>query len=141
MVRTESLRRRPLWAVVRRSIERARGRFGMRLTHFTVQRDHLHLVIEGVESRALRSAMTGLNVRIARGLNRVMKTSGRRVAERYHTRILRTPREVRHVVRYVLGNTKHHGGEATWDLSSRAYPELVETPRSWLLKKALDLIR
>jgi hypothetical protein len=47
---------------------------------------------------------------MARRLNRAHRRTGRVWAERYHARILRTPREVRNVLVYVLGNWRHHGG-------------------------------
>ena len=48
-------------------------------------------------------------VRIARGVNRVWQRTGRVFADRYHDRILRTPREVRNALAYVLNNARRHG--------------------------------
>jgi len=42
-------------------------------------------------------------------VNRVMgRRKGRVVADRYHARVLRTPREVRNALRYVLLNARRH---------------------------------
>jgi hypothetical protein len=62
--------------------------------------------------------MQGLSIRIAKGLNRLMARSGKVLADRFHQRILRTPTEVRHVVRYVRNNRAVH--RARWGESTGA---------------------
>jgi hypothetical protein len=52
--------------------------------------------------------MLGLEVRLARRLNRVLGRRGKFFADRYHTRTLRTPSEVRSALHYVLNNHAHH---------------------------------
>jgi hypothetical protein len=51
----------------------------------------------------------GLAVRVARTLNRLWKRSGRVFSDRFHARPLRTPREVRSALAYVLHNARRHG--------------------------------
>ena len=46
--------------------------------------------------------MHGLDVRIARAVNRMLDRHGRVLGDRCHTRALRTPHEVRNVLAYVL---------------------------------------
>jgi hypothetical protein len=53
--------------------------------------------------------MTGLAVRVARGLNRLWRRVGAVLADRFHARVLRTPREVRAALVYVLQNARKHG--------------------------------
>ena len=89
----------------------ARERHGVRLCHYSVQGDHVHLLVEARDAVALGRAMKGLGVRIARGLNRLMGTRGPVLADRYHARILRSPRQVRNALAYVLGNHRHHAGQ------------------------------
>ncbi len=79
-----------------------------RITHFSVQGNHMHLVVEADDRRALSSALRSLSIRIARGLNRVMGRRGKVIGGRYHARVLRSPTEVRNVVRYVLANHARH---------------------------------
>jgi hypothetical protein len=58
--------------------------------------------------------MQGLLIRVARALHRLWRRNGAIVGDRFHSRILRTPREVRNAIRYVLANAKKHaaqGGE------------------------------
>ena len=52
--------------------------------------------------------MKRLSARIGRCVNRVFERSGKVLDGRYHHRLLRTPREVRHALAYVLLNARHH---------------------------------
>ena len=102
-----SLRRKEAFAVLRRALGAAR--FGLRVVHHSVQTNHVHLLVEAEDARALSRGMKGLGVRIARALNALWRRSGRVLADRYHARILRTPREVRNALHYVLVNAARHG--------------------------------
>ena len=53
--------------------------------------------------------MQGLLIRVARALNRAWRRGGSIFSDRYADRILRTPREVRNALAYVLNNAKRHG--------------------------------
>ncbi len=104
-----SMRQKAGFLVVKRAFARATERFGFRLVHYSVQTNHMHLLVEAQDERALSRGMQGLGVRIARSLNTLWKRAGRVLADRYHARILRTPREVRNALRYVLANAHKHG--------------------------------
>jgi hypothetical protein len=84
-------------------------RFGMRLVEFAVLSNHLHLVCEADDERALARGIKGLCVRIARALNRLWNRVGSVFSDRYHAHVLRTPREVRNALNYVLHNAALHG--------------------------------
>lgn len=104
-----NLRARRAFARLVPALIAARERLGMRLVQYSVQGDHIHLIVE-VESRAaLSRGMQGLCVRIARALNPMMKRSGSVFADRFHHRVLSTPRQVRTALAYVLGNGRKHG--------------------------------
>lgn len=104
-----SLRRAGEFTVVRYRFELAADRFGARLVHYTVQSNHLHLIVEAQDERALARAMKGVLVRIARGLNKLWRRRGPIFDDHYHARILKTPREVRNAPVYVLQNARKHG--------------------------------
>src|SRR5688572_29131264 len=97
-----SLRSRGLFGRVQSALAYGQERFGFRLVHFSVQRDHLHLIAEASDRRALSRGMQGLTIRVARAVNRQLGRSGSVFAERYHARALRTPRAVHFALRYVL---------------------------------------
>jgi REP element-mobilizing transposase RayT len=90
----------------KRALGPRRGHF--RLVEFSVQRDHLHLLVEAGDEIALARGLQGLGIRIARRLNKHLGRRGRLLRDRYHARILRKPREVRHCLVYVLNNRRKH---------------------------------
>lgn len=85
-----------------------------RVVHYSVQENHIHLVVEAEDAHRLSSSMRALVVRVARRVNRVLQRNGRFWADRWHGVTLTSPRQVRHVLVYVLQNRrKHaHGGGA-----------------------------
>ncbi|HTE56930.1 MAG TPA: transposase [Kofleriaceae bacterium] len=109
-----SLRGFRTYPAIRTALLAARDRLGMRIVHFSVQGDHLHLLVEAQDQVALGRAMKGFGVRVARRLNKLAGRCGRVIADRYHSRALLTPREVRAALVYVIQNGKKHasGGEA-----------------------------
>ena len=103
-----SLREPALFAVVRRALDRGKRQFGFSLAQFSVQRDHLHLIAEANDRRALSRGMQGLSIRVARAVNAQLGRSGKLFVDRYHARALTTPRTVRLALRYVLLNVRKH---------------------------------
>ncbi len=92
-----------------------------RLLHFSAQADHLHLLVEADDSHSLRHGLQGLAIRVARAVNRAVARRGKVWWDRFHARLLRTPREVRNALVYVLQNSrKHHAGERGLDPCSSA---------------------
>jgi putative transposase len=79
--------------------------------HYAVQPDHLHLVVEAQHRKALTAGARGLSVRVARLLNRARGRSGKVFADRFHARPLRTPREVRRALAYVLLQERRHAAK------------------------------
>jgi len=76
--------------------------------HFSVQSNHLHLLVEADDRRALARGVQGLCVRVARAVNRQLERKGRLFADRYHARILKTARAAHFALRYVLLNARKH---------------------------------
>ena len=107
--RLPSLRARPQLRVLRRAFGAGCERFGFRLIEFAVLSNHLHLIVEGRDRRALVRGLQGLFIRCAKALNRLWGRRGRVFADRHHDRVLRTPKEVRAALVYVLGNARRHG--------------------------------
>ena len=96
------------YEVLKQCFAAACERFGFRLVHYSVMTNHLHLICEGTNRKAFSRGMQGLLIRIAKRLNRLWKRRGSIFAERYHEHILRTPREVRNALTYVLNNFWRH---------------------------------
>lgn len=112
-----TLRARPEAAFLRTEVVRARveaalaraQRNGFQVLAFSVQRDHVHLVVEAGPMRALRSSLQGLTIRLARAVNKALGRTGRVWGDRYHRRDLARPAEVRSALVYVLQNGRKHG--------------------------------
>ena len=79
-----------------------------RVLEFSIQTDHLHLLVEANGPTGFERGVRGLAIRIARLINRLCGRRGAVWADRYHARVLRTPREVRNALVYVLNNFKKH---------------------------------
>jgi len=123
---------------LRRAFGQARDRFGTRLIEFSVQGNHLHLIVEADGTEDLSRAMQGLAIRIAKALNAMMRRAGRVFADHYFSRLLRTPAELANAIRYVLQNHAHHYGHTKTDpFSSAALDDrgpLLAPAKGWLLR-------
>ncbi|HEU4580393.1 MAG TPA: transposase [Polyangiaceae bacterium] len=97
-----------LFNKVRSALAEGQERFGFRLVHFSVQSNHLHLIAEAADRRALSRGMQGLSIRVARAVNGALSRAGRLFADRYHARALTTPRATYFALRYVLLNARKH---------------------------------
>jgi REP element-mobilizing transposase RayT len=131
-----SLRAADRFHAIRHAFKAARGRHGLRLAEFAVLGNHLHLIVEADDNSCLSRGLQGLCVRLTRALNRVLRRGGNVFADRFHSRLLRTPTELVRAIRYVIDNARHHFGRADASCSSRApdAQELLDAPRGWLLR-------
>jgi REP element-mobilizing transposase RayT len=148
--------------VIRRALTAGQERFGFRLVHFSVQSNHLHLIAEARDRRALSRGMQGLAVRVAKAVNRRLQRRGTVFADRYYSRAMQTPRDVWLGLRYVLSNVRKHVrgpgrlpagyvdacSSAPWfdswsrpremafvgNVTARAGPAPVVCARTWLLR-------
>jgi REP-associated tyrosine transposase len=149
-----SLRHRRFVARFERSLRELRARRGFRVVEYSIQSNHAHFVIEVDDSAELGRGMKALGARFARVVNRAFGSRGVVLRDRYHLRILRTPREVRNALAYVLLNVRKHRAQrglatpsridpassgrwfAGWasDVLLARDPPAVGTARSWLLR-------
>jgi REP element-mobilizing transposase RayT len=130
-----------------------RGRF--RLVQYSIQVDHVHLIVEASCARDLACGLKSIVARFARAVNRVWHRTGAVLADRCHVHVLRTPREVRNAIAYVLLNARRHLAKRGKALPKPARvdpassgrwfdgwlrgsvgstdPPVVAPPRTWLL--------
>jgi hypothetical protein len=106
-----SLRRRGVVREVEASFRVACERGHFRLLHYSIQRDHLHAIVEAEGAGALGRGMKSLAARFARAVNRALGRSGPVLTDRYHVRVLSTPAQVRNALRYVLLNARRHAAK------------------------------
>ena len=112
--RVSALRRQSIFNRIEQALSalRRRSRISQerfRITHFSIQENHIHLIIEATDRDALARGAQGLAIRIARRVNAALDRKGTFWTERYHASPLKTPRQVRNALVYVLHNRKKHG--------------------------------
>jgi REP element-mobilizing transposase RayT len=82
----------------------------LRVIHFSIQSDHVHLIVEGGDRHRLSAGLRSFVIRFALRLNRLLgRIKGKVWADRYHRHDLKTPTETRNALAYVLANYKKHG--------------------------------
>ncbi len=133
---------------------RESNRRSFRIVHYSIQHNHLHLIVEADDRAALSRGLRGLAVRVARRVNKLLFRRGRFWADRWHGRPLTSPRQVRHALVYVLQNFRKHSaislGAALDPLSSAEWfyglaeslpagfrsigPPATQASQTWLLR-------
>jgi REP element-mobilizing transposase RayT len=123
----KNVRNKETLKTLRLAIQNAR-RHGLRVLHYSFQPNHVHLIIEANDNSILTRGMRSLTNTFAKKLNH-----GRIQVERYHLHVLRTPRESRNAIHYVLFNQQKHekGTRSTVD----DYSSVL------CLKEGIDLVR
>jgi REP element-mobilizing transposase RayT len=126
-----------------------------RVVHFSVQFDHIHLIVEAPSRKALSRGVAGLTISIARRVNALVERRGRVFADRWHGRALTSPRAVRHALVYVLANFRKHDARRAQraevdgyssapyftdfaEYSGKAPLEVHTRPRSWRILHGTD---
>ncbi len=158
-----NMRSRRGFRVALRAFAGSSQRFGMRITHFSVMGNHVHLIAEADGTAALTRGMQGLAIRLAKGFNKLMGMRGPVFADRYHARPLSNPTETRNAIDYVMSNARIHANrqgkqgprgddeyavgprqlhdpKALWRRYTDAGPPVVE-PAGWLLSEGWKLAR
>ena len=83
---------------------------GFALVQYSVQQDHLHLLIEAESKQELARGMQGLMIRIAKRLNRYWRRRlGSVFADRYFARAVEGAHAIKRALAYVLNNARKHG--------------------------------
>jgi REP element-mobilizing transposase RayT len=103
------LRRYGIAGVLRAAFVRTAARQGFLICQFSIQGNHIHLVVEASSTVALARGVQGWATSVARRLNAALGRRGDVFADRYHSVLLRTPRQVRNAICYVLQNARRHG--------------------------------
>lgn len=80
------------------------------IVHFSIQTNHLHLIVEADNRDVVRRKMSGVTIAFAKRFNRLLgRRKGKVWDDRYHRRDIKSTRDMRNVLRYVFGNAKKHG--------------------------------
>ena len=164
----QALREATITVALRELNDREHGAF--RIVHISIQRTHVHLLVEAGHKLALSRGMQSFQISAAKHLNRAvsLKQATRRrgavFPDRFHQEIIKTPRQARHALAYVLNNGRKHREDQSpatrkwnvdafstgalfagwreredealmWRLPARYKPLVVYLPTTWLLQE------
>ncbi len=122
-----NMRKRKLYQKLRAVFFAMHDRPGFRIAHFSVQKNHLHLIVEAKGSTALSRGVQSFKIRFANEVNSFLGRGrkGTVFADRYHSHILKTPTQTRNCIAYVILNGRRHGEDR-----GHPRPELWKDPCS-----------
>lgn len=150
-----SLRRRDMYKAVRNASLAAARSERFRIVHISLQRSHVHMLVEAEHKRALAQGMQGFQISAVKHINAALGDGtgprrGKVFSDRYHLTVITSPTQARHAISYVLGNWRHHGedrGELskTWLVdpfsSAIQFPgwlERQDDPWMWPMRQGYD---
>jgi REP element-mobilizing transposase RayT len=150
-----SLRRRELYRALREATITVAMRERLRIVHISLQRDHVHMLVEAEHKAALAKGMQGFMISAAKHINRALGDGGRRrrgrvFNDRYHVEVITSPTQARHTIGYVLGNWRKHkedqqGLASTWLVDPFStgvlfadWKELDGKPWMWPIREGYD---
>ena len=151
-----SLRRRDMYRAIREATIVAAIRERIRIVHISLQRTHVHLLVEAEDKRALARGMQGFTISAARNINtllgndRYRRRRGSVFADRYHLEVITSPTRAHHALSYVVNNWRKHGEDqhglaATWlvdpfssGISFPDWQELEGKAFMWPMRETYD---
>jgi REP element-mobilizing transposase RayT len=104
---TVNLRTRETLEAFRKAVGEARV-FGLYVIHFSLQSNHLHMIVEAKNSEALGRGMKSFGARLGKSLRKIIGGRGSVFAGRYDLNVLKSPTEMKHALAYVLLNASKH---------------------------------
>lgn len=129
-----SLRRRAAYHAVRQATLIAAMRGSIRIVHLSIQRSHIHLLVEAKSQQALAQGMQSFQVSAAWHLNAAVgkmnggpRRRGTVFADRYHARIITSPTQARHALNYLRVNRPMEG------VTGRDAPANASSAAAWLV--------
>jgi REP element-mobilizing transposase RayT len=137
-------------------------KFGLHILQFSLLRDHIHVVIEAKNNKALSKGMKSLGGRMGKALRAEIGGKGPVFNGRYHLRLLNNPTQTKNAIAYVLLNQSNHEKDipkidfyssamhfSEWKalvgrkwstkfaagIEPRPLPDYLSPPNSWLAKE------
>ena len=101
------LRTDRMFKAIRAALRTIGGRIGFRVVHASIQRTHLHFLVEAEDKGVLTRGVRALAIAMARRINAACGRRGK-VFARYHATVITSRRQARNTLAYVLNNWRHH---------------------------------
>src|SRR5689334_1437368 len=110
-----NLRRRCVYQAIREATLTTARREDFHIVQLSIQRTHVHLLVEADDKRALAAGMQGFQISAAKHLNAAIskgrpgpRRRGAVFPDRYHAEIITSPRQARHALSYLMNNWRKH---------------------------------
>jgi len=150
-----SLRRRPMYKAIREATIIAALRERFRIVHVSLQRTHVHMLVEAESKDALARGMQGFQISAARNINTALgdrhrRRRGKVFADRYHVEVIKSPTQARRTLIYVINNWRKHredqeGLARTWlvdpfstGILFPGWQELEDKAFMWPMRETYD---
>jgi len=111
-----NLRRSLVYRAIRAATLITATRRDFRIVQLSIQRTHVHLLVEAQDKAALSAGMHGFQISAAKQLNAAIgkerggpRRRGAVFPDRYHAVVISSPRQARHALSYVINNWRKHG--------------------------------
>jgi REP element-mobilizing transposase RayT len=119
------------------AFRKGKERDGFALLHYSIQHEHLHLMVEVKNRRKLSKGLQALGIRVVKALNSLWRRrKGCVFAERYFATALQNLRQIWRTIRYVLNNGRKHG---SWRVQGQLHP--YSSGRWYLPWRVQDICR
>lgn len=106
------------------AIKRARLK-GLKVVHYTLEYNHVHLLVESEDNKTLHKGMQAFGITIAKAINKIKRTKGVVYKNRYHLRLIESPRQLKNVLHYIFNNgVKHKRTNSRIDLFNSMIAEV-----------------
>ena len=108
------LRTAKTYHAIRKAMVTTFTRENFRIVHLSIQNTHVHLIVEAEHRIALARGMQAFQISAAKHLNaaiskrRKTRRRGTVFVDRYHAKVIRSPRQARNALSYVLNNWRKH---------------------------------
>jgi REP element-mobilizing transposase RayT len=102
------IKNKSVLSILKKSIMNAR-RQGLKVIHYSLEYDHVHLLIEADNNHILGKGMQAFGVTFSKAINRMRKLKGEVYKHRYHFRQISSSRDLKNVLRYIFSNGLKHG--------------------------------
>ena len=131
-----SLRKRAMYHAIRKATLTAAAHGMIRIVHLSIQRTHLHLLVEAKNKRMLAVGVQSFEISAAKHLNaavgkirREPRRRGPVFSDRYHAEIITSPTQARNALMYLLANWRKHGEDGVAPMSEWKFDWFSSAPQ------------
>jgi len=101
------LKNKSILSILKKAILNTRKQ-GLRVIHYSLEFDHVHLLIEAENNLILAKGMQSFGVTFSKAINRLRKLKGGVYKHRYHFRRIVGARQLKNVLNYIFSNGVKH---------------------------------